>query len=119
MLAVAVPASNVIKETIIPALAASYSILMKNKYDNLSAFHRLTSIIAIKGGLDERVCYIIIIFSIQLLIINFNPILVNLEVQFIFLSKSDVFLWILKFLFEYLNSISLLTMFTVIMLNTV
>lgn len=54
MLAVAVPASNVIKETIIPALAASYSILMKNKYDNLSAFHRLTSIIAIKGGLDER-----------------------------------------------------------------
>lgn len=54
MLAVAVPASNVMKETIIPALAASYSILMKNKYDNLSAFHRLTSIIAIKGGLDER-----------------------------------------------------------------
>lgn len=89
MLAVAVPASNVIKETIIPALAASYSILMKNKYDNLSAFHRLTSIIAIKGGLiDERVCYIIIIFSIQLLIINFNPILVNLEVQFIFFVQE-------------------------------
>lgn len=93
MLAVAVPASNVIKETIIPALAASYSILMKNKYDNLSAFHRLTSIIAIKGGLDERVCYIIIIFSIQLLIINFNPILVNLEVQFNFFCPRVMYFY--------------------------
>lgn len=93
MLAVAVPASNVIKETIIPALAASYSILMKNKYDNLSAFHRLTSIIAIKGGLDERVCYIIIVFSIQLLIINFNPILVNLEVQFIFFCPRVMYFY--------------------------
>lgn len=33
----------------------SYSILMKNKYNNLSAFHRLTSAIATRGGLDERV----------------------------------------------------------------
>jgi hypothetical protein len=56
LLCVAVPANNIVKQSILPALAAAYSILMKNRYDNLSAFHRLTSIIAIKGGLDERVC---------------------------------------------------------------
>jgi hypothetical protein len=55
MLSIAVPANNVVKESIIPPLAAAYSILMKTKYDNLSAFHRLTTIIATKGGLDERV----------------------------------------------------------------
>lgn len=64
MLAVAVPASNVIKETIIPALAASYSILMKNKYDNLSAFHRLTSIIAIKEVV------LLLLFSVISVLLN-------------------------------------------------
>lgn len=28
---------------------------MKHRWDNLSAFHRLTTAIAIKAGLDERV----------------------------------------------------------------
>ena len=55
MLSVAVPANGQVKASIIPVLASAYSILMKHKYDNLSAYHRLTSVIAIRGGLDERV----------------------------------------------------------------
>lgn len=64
MLVVVVFVSNVIKEIIILVLVVFYSILMKNKYDNFLVFYRLILIIVIKGGLDERVCYIIIIFSI-------------------------------------------------------
>lgn len=55
MLCVAVPASGQVKASMIPVLASAYSILMKHKYDNLSAYHRMTSAIAIRGGLDERV----------------------------------------------------------------
>lgn len=64
MLVVVVFVSNVIKEIIILVLVVFYSILMKNKYDNFLVFYRLILIIVIKGGLDERVCYIIIILSI-------------------------------------------------------
>ncbi|KAH3705655.1 hypothetical protein DPMN_080732 [Dreissena polymorpha] len=55
ILCVATPASKNMKPSILPAIASAYSILMKHKCDNLSAYHRLTTIIAIKGGLDERV----------------------------------------------------------------
>ncbi|XP_052253275.1 uncharacterized protein LOC127859812 [Dreissena polymorpha] len=54
ILCVATPASKNMKPSILPAIASAYSILMKHKCDNLSAYHRLTTIIAIKGGLDER-----------------------------------------------------------------
>lgn len=57
MLCIATPASENMKSSIIPAIASAYSILMKHKYDNLSAYQRLTTIIAIRGGLDERVSY--------------------------------------------------------------
>ncbi|CAG2188523.1 unnamed protein product [Mytilus edulis] len=52
---VAIPASGKISDGIIPVLASCYSILMKHRFHNLSAFHRLTTIIATKGGLDDRV----------------------------------------------------------------
>ncbi|CAG2249230.1 BICC [Mytilus edulis] len=51
---VAIPASGKISDGIIPVLASCYSILMKHRFHNLSAFHRLTTIIATKGGLDDR-----------------------------------------------------------------
>ncbi|KAL5013812.1 hypothetical protein ScPMuIL_008082 [Solemya velum] len=51
---VAIPASEKISRGIIPVLASCYSILMKHRYHNLSAFHRLTTTITTKGGLDER-----------------------------------------------------------------
>ncbi|XP_052262524.1 uncharacterized protein LOC127866144 isoform X2 [Dreissena polymorpha] len=54
MLCVATPESENMKPSILPAIASAYSILMKHKYDNLSAYHRLTTIIAVNGGLDER-----------------------------------------------------------------
>ena len=56
--AVAIPESGKVSESLIPILASCYSILMKhkyNKYNNLSAFHRLTSDIATDGGLSDRV----------------------------------------------------------------
>ena len=56
MLCIAVPVKGKVKESIIPVLASAYSVLMKHRYDNLSAYHRLTTIVAIRGGLDERVC---------------------------------------------------------------
>ncbi|XP_053373950.1 uncharacterized protein LOC128546711, partial [Mercenaria mercenaria] len=55
ILNMAVPANENMKQSIIPAIASAYSILMKHKYDNLSAYHRSTTIIAVRGGLEERV----------------------------------------------------------------
>ena len=75
MLCVATPANENVKPSIIPVLASAYSILLKHRYDNLSAFHRLTTVIAIRGGLDERVsaifwlllCFLLISFSCSVL----------------------------------------------------
>ena len=55
MLCIAVPGNGQIKESIIPVLVSAYSILLKQRCYNLSVHHRLTTIIAIRGGLDERV----------------------------------------------------------------
>ncbi|KAK6175941.1 hypothetical protein SNE40_014314 [Patella caerulea] len=54
MLCVAVPNSNIIPASIIPSLATCYSILLKLRYNNLSAFHRMVSAITLKGGLNDR-----------------------------------------------------------------
>lgn len=56
MCCVAVPENGKLSPSIIPVLAACYSILMKHKYSNLTAFHRLASAsaIAVEGGLNDR-----------------------------------------------------------------
>ena len=58
--AVAVPQFGCFKADMIAPMAACYSILMKMKFSNLSAFHRLSTAITTKGGLDERVCNFVI-----------------------------------------------------------
>ena len=63
---VAVPANGKVNESLIPVLASAYSILMKHRYNNLSSFQRLTTAVAVRGGLDERV----IIFVKVLVCIN-------------------------------------------------
>lgn len=54
MCCVAVHENGKLSPSIIPVLAACYSILMKHQYSNLSAFHRLASAIAVEGGLNDR-----------------------------------------------------------------
>lgn len=54
----AIPANGKVAPSLIPILAASYAILMKHRFHNLSAFQRLTTAIAIKGGLDDRNCFL-------------------------------------------------------------
>lgn len=49
MCCVVVPENRKLSPSIIPVLAACYSVLMKPKYSNLSAFHRLASAIAVEG----------------------------------------------------------------------
>lgn len=65
----AIPANGKVAPSLIPILAASYAILMKHRFHNLSAFQRLTTAIAIKGGLDDRNCFLgkleLICFTVQ------------------------------------------------------
>lgn len=56
----AIPANGKVAPSLIPILAASYAILMKHRFHNLSAFQRLTTAIAIKGGLDDRICSVLL-----------------------------------------------------------
>ena len=54
-LAISVPNSDKINSSLIPVLATCYSILMKHRSQNLTAFYKMTSPIAAEGGLDDRV----------------------------------------------------------------
>lgn len=54
-LAISVPNSDKINSSLIPVLATCYSILMKHRSQNLTAFFKMTSPIAAEGGLDDRV----------------------------------------------------------------
>lgn len=58
---IAVPNSQKIKPSIIPVLASCYAILMKNRSQYLTVFHKMTSAIAAEAGLDDRVqCFYIL-----------------------------------------------------------
>ncbi|XP_056022976.1 uncharacterized protein LOC130055197 [Ostrea edulis] len=50
---IAVPNSQKIKPSIIPVLASCYAILMKNRSQYLTVYHKMTSAIAAEAGLDD------------------------------------------------------------------
>ena len=54
-LAISVPNSDKINSSLIPVLATCYSILMKHRSQDLTVFYKMTSAIAVEGGLDDRV----------------------------------------------------------------